>query len=385
MKIVFLSNYFNHHQKPLSDALYRLCDEYHFIATGSMSEERKAFGYEQLTAPYVLDYSSMQSREKQGIEELIVRADAVIAGSCPESLLRKRKHAKKLIFRYSERPVKAREYLKFLPRLVKWNFRSPRRLPIFLLSASAYAPYEYSKFFLFKNRAFKWGYFTEIKRYSQGLFALQQTKACGSILWVARLIELKHPEFPIYAAEKLKREGYSFTLEIVGDGPLRDSLQTLIEEKNLQDCVFLRGAMKPASVREIMEQSRIFLFTSDKREGWGAVLNEAMNSGCAVIASHEIGAVPYLLCDGKNGLVYRDGDIGDMYQRLEMLLKDDEICRKLGENAYSTMVNEWSPELAASRLICVAQSLIDGKEPLDLYQSGPCSKAEIIKDDWIEC
>ena len=45
MKIVFLSNYFNHHQKPLSDALFCRCEDYRFISTKEMSAEREALGY----------------------------------------------------------------------------------------------------------------------------------------------------------------------------------------------------------------------------------------------------------------------------------------------------------------------------------------------------
>ncbi len=46
------------------------------------------------------------------------------------------------------------------------------------------------------------------------------------------------------------------------------------------------GAMSPDKVRAYMERADVFLFTSDFNEGWGAVLNESMNSGCAVVASH---------------------------------------------------------------------------------------------------
>ena len=48
-----------------------------------------------------------------------------------------------------------------------------------------------------------------------------------------------------------------------------------------------------------MEKSHIHLFTSNHLEGWGAVVNEAMNSGCAVVANREAGAVPYLIEHGK--------------------------------------------------------------------------------------
>ena len=42
MKVIFVSNYYNHHQKALSDALYRLLgDDYIFMATEKMEQERK--------------------------------------------------------------------------------------------------------------------------------------------------------------------------------------------------------------------------------------------------------------------------------------------------------------------------------------------------------
>jgi glycosyltransferase involved in cell wall biosynthesis len=45
----------------------------------------------------------------------------------------------------------------------------------------------------------------------------------------------------------------------------------------------------------------VFIFTSDRNEGWGAVLNEAMGSGCAVVAADLIGSVPYLIEHKKMG------------------------------------------------------------------------------------
>ena len=80
----------------------------------------------------------------------------------------------------------------------------------------------------------------------------------------------------------------------------------MIREKKLEDCVHMLGAMSPDEVRKHMEQANIFLFTSDRNEGWGAVLNEAMNSGCAVVASHAIGSVPYLIKNGNNGYIYEN-------------------------------------------------------------------------------
>ena len=95
MRIVFLSNYFNHHQKPLSDALFCRCEDYRFISTKEMSAEREALGYKKITAPYVL---SLSSKTESEILRLVNDADVVIVGSAPEYLIKERKQNKKLIF-----------------------------------------------------------------------------------------------------------------------------------------------------------------------------------------------------------------------------------------------------------------------------------------------
>ena len=131
-----------------------------------------------------------------------------------------------------------------------------------------------------------------------------------------------------------------------------------------------------------MEEAGIYLFTSDRREGWGAVLNESMNSGCAVIASHAIGSTPYLIEDNVNGLIYRSGDVDMLYKKIKCLLDDHSKQERLGREAYKTMVEEWNASVATERLVTLSKSILSGEKYPDLYSSGPCSKAEIIKDDW---
>ena len=88
MKIVNLSNYFNHHQKPLADEMYRLLgDDFHFIETQEIPDFRKILGYQEVKTPYVLKYNE-QTREE--IDEMIMEADAVIYGEAPLDLIKKR-------------------------------------------------------------------------------------------------------------------------------------------------------------------------------------------------------------------------------------------------------------------------------------------------------
>jgi glycosyltransferase involved in cell wall biosynthesis len=171
-------------------------------------------------------------------------------------------------------------------------------------------------------------------------------------------------------------------MEFIGSGVLEEELKREAAEKGLGGYVSFLGSMSPDEVRNQMEQSGIYLFTSDRNEGWGAVLNEAMNSGCAVVASHAIGSVPYLIRDKENGLVYRSGDVDMLYEKVKYLLEHREYQIQLGQAAYETIVTEWNAEVASERFMILAEHILKGEKRPDLFTSGPCSKAEIIKDNW---
>ena len=108
-------------------------------------------------------------------------------------------------------------------------------------------------------------------------------------------------------------------------------------------------------------------------EGWGAVLNEAMNSGCAVVASNAAGSTPFLIEDGKNGFSYSYGDINALYRAVTTLLENPERRCEMGVKAYETIVNEWNADNAAERLVCLADRILSGEACPTVYSSGPCS------------
>ncbi len=376
--IVFISNYYNHHQAPVAEELYRLTNgEYRFIATAKMPEWRKKFGYKELSAEFVIDMNESIDIYNECVE-LINNADVVIIGSAPEKLLKYRKKNRKIILRYSERPLKDGIELKKYPfRLVKWNLKNPPFCPIYMLSASAYTAKDYAKFGLFRKKCYKWGYFTRVKKHN--IDELLAAKKKNSILWAGRMIGLKHPEVPINLALRLKKEGYDFSMNLVGSGKLQDTVMKKVTESGLDDCVQISGALPAEDVIKEMEKSEIFLFTSDKREGWGAVLNESMSSGCAVVANNEIGSVPFLIEDNVNGIKYNSNDEFDyIYERIKYLLDNPTQRANIGKNAYNIMQNEWNPKVAAERLFILCQEL-ENKVECNSFKSGPCSKAEVVK------
>ena len=135
-----------------------------------------------------------------------------------------------------------------------------------------------------------------------------------------------------------------------------------------------------------MEQADIFLLTSDRQEGWGAVANEAMNSGCVLVADHMVGAAPYLVRQGYNGYLYRDGDANMLFETVEKLVKDNGLCKKLGKSAYETITEVWNAETAAKNLILLVKNVVlqdtrmDKTPPKGLNGLWPCAPAPVISE-----
>ena len=376
--IIFISNYYNHHQAPFSEEIYKITDgEYRFISTTKINEGRIKLGWSEVTAPYVLAYE----KNPEECRKLIDNADVVIFGSAPYSILKSRLKAKKLTFVYSERIYKQKKSLWKLPwSAIKLFLKFGRYRKCYLLCASAYAAQDYCLSGVFIGKTYKWGYFPRLINYVD-INSLMDNKQPQTILWVARFIDWKHPEIPIEIAKRLKDDGYKFSLDMIGTGVLEEKIKQLVSEYNLQGCVNLLGAMDPDTVRSYMDKARIFIFTSDRNEGWGAVLNESMNSGCAVVASHAIGSVPFLIKDKKNGFIYKSGDFDDLYGKVKYLLDNPEQAQAMGIRAYRTMIDEWNAENAANRLIELSKSILNGEKYPVLYKDGPCSKAFVIRKE----
>ena len=394
MKITYVSNFMNHHQLPFSMAMLRQKNiEYTFISLEPIPDERVNMGYEDMNHKYSFVLCAYDSdKAMKQAEQLIDEADVAIYGSCPDRMISRRTKKGKICFKFSERYFKEGTGILRLPHNLAsaWKHIKPfEKKPLYFGCSSAYTSSDLNRYANFKNRTFKWGYFPEVKKYNietllseKAMYEIEGNRSAVSILWVGRFIKWKHPEVAIELAEDLKKKGYLFKITMIGNGELEEKIRTMIAEKNVSDYVELTGAMASEKVRTYMEKADIFLFTSDFNEGWGAVLNEAMNSGCAVVASHAIGSVPFLLRDGKNGLIYKNGDQKHFEKKVCQLLDNLELRKNMGKEAYKTIVNLWNAEIAAKRFVKLIKELKNGNSGENIFEDGPCSKAEILDDRW---
>ena len=415
MVVTFISNYINHHQIPFCNAMEKLCD-FTFLQTEPMEEERVNMGWNPEDVPAYVRRTYDSPEENASCRQLLMDSDVVIYGSgCGDSsFVMPRMLANKLTFRYDERCYKTGQWKALTPRGLRHKFKDHTRFRnknVFLLCAGAYVASDYGIFSSYPGKMFKWGYFPEFTTYDldtlmKGKGYLCENKALAGVadsrpdkipyfLWAGRFIDWKHPEIALETARYMKERGLAFHLDIIGGGPMEEELKDLCKKYDLEDCVSFLGYKQPGEVRSFMEKADVYLFTSDRNEGWGVVANEAMNSGCAVIANHMIGAVPYLISNGMNGCIYPDKDRSILLRWAVELCENMELREYMGRNAYETLRLVWNPENAAASFMKLATSIYENlqkgnewndslmeweesfweeeKEIVRLRQNGPCT------------
>ncbi|MCL2254133.1 MAG: glycosyltransferase family 4 protein [Lachnospiraceae bacterium] len=376
MKITFLSNYINHHQLPFCDALFTLIGEgFTFIQTTPMEEERLKMGWDMEGEKR--GYIRLYYAEKENVITLISGCDVLLAGWYEDkeidNAVQKRISADKPTFKISERIYREGKWRAISPRgLIHkyFEFTRHRKRKYYLLCAGSYVASDFSLIKAFPDKKYRWGYFPVMIEYDEKLWQNKKAEPTVQICWCARFIPLKHPEDMIKLADDLRKAGVSFHLQMIGSGEMDEEIKELAAEKNLLDIITFHGALTPGRVREIMEKCHIFAFTSDYREGWGTVMNEAMNSGLAVVGSAQAGGSEYLIRHGENGFIYHNYE--DMRDTMFKLVSDVKLCEEIGRNAYRTIVELWNAEKAAGEFVRICRDILAGSDIVPA-EEGPLS------------
>lgn len=375
MTITFFISFLNHHQAPVADELYGLMgNSFRFVEICAPNEySKKGSNTDYSSRPYLIK-AWEDEKSKVCSMSLAIHTDvAVFGASSFEYELHRVRNTNKLSFELSERWLK-RGLLNLLsPKLIKshWYYHTLfKNKPLYKLCASAYAANDHYLLRSFVDKCYKWGYFTKRIEMVEDVF----TSNIPHILWCSRFLKLKHPELPIMLAAELKRLNKNFILDMIGSGPVLSQMQKLAKEYQVEDVVFFRGAMSNNQVLEEMKRHDIFLFTSDKHEGWGAVANEAMGCGCALVASDAIGSSPYLIRHHETGCLFHSEDLESLEKEVLWLMEHDTERIFIQRQGRQYMSEIWSPFHAANSLIKLINDIKENR-PCSINE-GPCSKAE---------
>jgi len=117
-------------------------------------------------------------------------------------------------------------------------------------------------------------------------------------------------------------------LDLIGDGPERGAWTTLVEELGIADRVRFHGFVPEEELVAAYASAAVFCMPGIA-ELQSLVTLEAMASGTPVIAADAM-ALPHLVRPGRNGWLYRPGDVGELTARLTTLLGDAALRRRMG-------------------------------------------------------
>src|SRR6266550_3269679 len=191
------------------------------------------------------------------------------------------------------------------------------------------------------------------------------------IVSVGRLVLFKGFDDLIDACDELARRRIDFVCDIIGDGPLRETLQAKIEQLDLSSRVKLLGSLSQGAVLEKLRAADIFALASTT-DAQGAtdvfptVILEAMASARPVVSTRLAG-IPELVVDSQTGMLAPPGDSTALAHALEQLLRDPELRLRFGHSGRARIEQNFRIEQTVAPLINLFQK--NSAKPVKSSQS----------------
>ena len=172
--------------------------------------------------------------------------------------------------------------------------------------------------------------------------------------FVGRLAPEKGLRILIQAAEGILRAQPDVKLVLVGEGPEREELQTLVSQSGLEKSVIFLG--QRSDLPDVYASFDIFVLPS-LIEAMPMTVLEAMAAGKPIIASR-VGGVPKMISDQESGILVEPGDVSDLKAALTQLLQRPETARQFGKRASEVVQARFSSDSMARRYLSVYQKVL---------------------------
>ena len=175
------------------------------------------------------------------------------------------------------------------------------------------------------------------------------------IVCVGTLYEVKGHQYLIEACRLLVQRNIPVRCDLVGDGPLLESLRKQVAEADLSQVVRFAGRRTRGEIAELLQEADVLVAPSvptseGRREGIPVVLMEAMASGLPVVSS-EISGIPELVEHDRTGLLVAPRDANALADALARLSADHRLCRAMGEAGRRKILEHFDLEKNARLLL----------------------------------
>nr|WP_242541000.1 glycosyltransferase family 4 protein [Phormidium pseudopriestleyi] len=176
------------------------------------------------------------------------------------------------------------------------------------------------------------------------------------LLYVGQLVERKGIEPFLSTLERWAKAHPERTLEfwLVGDGPLRSSLEQQVYSSNLR--LRFLGNVEYGKLPEVYAQGGIFAFPTLADE-WGLVANEAMAAGLPVLGSSYSQSVEELVVDGETGWQFRPDEPEEMYSALDRSLSMPLAQLERMRTKARDRIQYLTPDFVADNILKAIQSV----------------------------
>ncbi|MGD2183562.1 glycosyltransferase family 4 protein [Lusitaniella coriacea] len=176
----------------------------------------------------------------------------------------------------------------------------------------------------------------------------QVEREIPQLIAVGRLHPSKGYDVLIQSVKALLDAEQPVKLMLIGEGPERQVLESLVKELDLLDAVEFTGSLAEDGIIERMKQADIFVLASH-REPLGVVSMEAMAMEVAAIAT-DAGGVPEIITDGTDGLLVPPNNVPALTEAIGRLIENHEFRRKLAAKGRQTILERFDSRIGAATL-----------------------------------
>lgn len=181
----------------------------------------------------------------------------------------------------------------------------------------------------------------------------------NTVLSASNLIKTKGIDLNIKAISLLITKYPNIKYLIIGDGPEKEKLKSLVDELGLKDNVFFLGKLPHEEVMKYMSIVNIFCLPSWE-EGFGVVYIEAMAHGKPTIGVKGEG-IEDVIVSGENGFLVNPHDEKDIADTIDYLLSNPDKRSEIGQKGKDTVINKFTWGQNANKTITVYREQLKSK------------------------
>lgn len=151
------------------------------------------------------------------------------------------------------------------------------------------------------------------------------------ILCVTRITPRKNIRYLIEAFDQLRQKYTNLSLQIVGEGDEKGNLEKLAKELDIEKQVNFVGLVSHEKLPAYYQSACVYVLPS-QNEGMSNSMLEALSSGLPLLAT-DTGGTQELIENGINGFILKMKSAEDIAEKLEILIKDEELRKKMGASS----------------------------------------------------